>query len=214
MSKSLGNTINIQEFLKDWHCEVLRFAFLQNHYASNVDFSEDVFNNCRKRLFYFYKTLLMMDKPSIEENSGFPTEAEEKQLAAMDTEFNEAICDDFNSPKALATFSNSSRWANQLSSKKGSSRLLKKIAQFQREKGKIFGLLQEDPTEFIKLHKTKILSDLGLTESDLLRFIQERQSARDSKNWGESDRIRASLAEKGISLQDSSEGTTWTLAMT
>ncbi len=208
MSKSLGNTINIQVFLKDWHPEVLRLAFLQNHYASNVDFSEEVFSNCRKRLFYFYKTLLMMDEAS---SQGDLSATEDKQFQSMGDSFEEAMCDDFNTPMALAALSNMARLANQLSAKKNSGATLKKLATLLREKAKTLGMLQESPTEFINLHKTKILSDLGLSENDVLDLIKERQKARESQNWAESDRIRAQLAEKGISLQDSLQGSSWSL---
>lgn len=207
MSKSLGNSITIQAFLKDWHLEVLRFAFLQNHYASNVDFDEEVFRTCRKRLFYFYKTMGMLD--AVTESSA---NSDDKTLLTMQTEFENAMCDDFNTPMALATLNNIARWANQcLNSKKGGSELAQKIAQFLREKGKIFGLFQENPQDFINLHKAKILRDLDLTEEALDSLIQKRQSAREGKDWAESDRIRASLTDKGISLHDTSNGTTWSL---
>jgi len=209
MSKSLGNTINIQAFLKNWHPEVLRFAFLQNHYTSNIDFSEDVFALCRKRLFYFYKTLGMLDAASDE---GPVSAKDEQQILSWAEEFESAMCDDFNTPMAMATLSNIARWSNQLSAKKLSSQFLKTVASVFREKGRTLGLFQESPLDFINLHKTKILSELDLTEQNLLALIQERQTARDSKNWAESDRIRTNLAEKGISLQDSSNGTSWSLS--
>ncbi len=213
MSKSLGNTISIQQFLKEWHCEVLRFAFLQNHFASNVNFAEDVFRNCRKRLFYFYETLHEID--AVEEASSVSDHSEAlKELARLDTEFEQAMRDDFNTPIALAVFSQTTRWANQrLNDKKSDPTLLRKIAQFLRDKGRILGLLQEKPQDFIQSHKDKILSELELSEATVLDQIRERQTAREQKNWAESDRIRASLAEKGVNLHDRPHGTTWTIAV-
>ena len=61
MSKSLGNHILISDFVSKYPGEVLRLAYLQYHYSSNVDFSEAVFNNCLKKLLYFYETLQDLD---------------------------------------------------------------------------------------------------------------------------------------------------------
>lgn len=209
MSKSLGNTITIQGFLKDWHAEVLRLGFLQNHYGSNVNFAEEVFQACRKRLFYFYETLVELDNAS-----GPSSKIEDKELTRMGEEFDTAMCDDFNTPMALAVLNNAARWANQkLNEKKSDPQLLKGIANFLRERGKVLGLFQESPTQFIHSHKAKILNELGLSEEALLQLMQQRQEARDSKNWSESDRIRASLLEKGISLNDRANGTSWSLTV-
>lgn len=214
MSKSLGNSITIQNFLKDWHCEVLKLAFLQNHYASNVDFDEEVFKNCRKRLFYFYKTLLMLSSlPS--DSKALKTDNEEKNLAGLNEEFDAAMSDDFNTPIALAVLNNLARWSNQvLNAKKMTPNLSQKIIKSFEEKGKILGLFQEKPQEFINLHKTRILKDVDLTEDVLDSLILKRKIARENKNWFESDRIRAELAEKGISLHDTVEGTQWSVSDT
>jgi cysteinyl-tRNA synthetase len=213
MSKSLGNTITIQNFLKDWHAEVLRFAFLQNHYASNVDFDEGVFNTCRKRLFYFYKTLAMLAKAT-EDQTPSKLTPEEKTLAGLSEDFDAAMCDDFNSAMALAVLNNIARLANQiLNSKKGGASLAQNILTLMQQKGRILGLFQESPQDFIDLHKARILRDLNLSEEVLESLIQKRKQARDQKDWTESDRIRTELTEKGISLHDTSDGTSWSISV-
>ena len=42
-------------------------------------------------------------------------------------------------------------------------------------------------------------------------LVERRLAARRAKNWAESDRLRAELAELGVALKDSKEGTTWEL---
>ncbi len=212
MSKSIGNTITIKAFLKNWHPEVLRIGFLQNQYSSNVNFAEDIFLNCRKRLFYFYKTLDQIDSldPKIE-GSLKPTD--EKELKRVDEDFNSAMADDFNTPLALAVLNKIARWANQKLADPSAVQLLRKLAEQLRKSAKILGLLQENPATFIDSHKTKILSELGFSETTLLSLIQERQEARQRKAWQESDQVRAQLTEKGISLNDHANGTSWTLIL-
>lgn len=211
MSKSLGNMINIQDFLKDWHPEVLRYAFLQNHYTSNVDFSEGVFANCRKRLFYFYKTLGLLDKLSLEELPE-ATEAEKKELQKYEEDFMKAMCDDFNSPMAFGSLSQMAKWGNLLASRKKHTKIVGELSKTLKKLCSSFRILEESPEDFIQSHKTKILKELNLTEKDLLDLIRQRQEAREAKNWKESDRIRDLMTEKGIVLQDGVEGTTWSLS--
>ncbi len=61
MSKSLGNSITVKQFLAKWHREVLLLGFMQNHYRSNIDFSESVFRDCKRRLLYYYECLAALD---------------------------------------------------------------------------------------------------------------------------------------------------------
>ena len=60
MSKSLGNHILIQDFLKKWAPEVLRLAYLNQQYSSNSDFSENVFKSCARKLLYYYESLHLL----------------------------------------------------------------------------------------------------------------------------------------------------------
>ncbi len=50
---------------------------------------------------------------------------------------------------------------------------------------------------------------IDISESDLDSRIQERQKAREAKDWAAADVIRNELAEKGIILEDKSDGTRW-----
>ena len=43
-------------------------------------------------------------------------------------------------------------------------------------------------------------------------LIRERAEAKKNKNYARADEIRAELAEKGVTLKDSKEGTSWTKA--
>ncbi|MHB8144549.1 MAG: CysS/YqeB C-terminal domain-containing protein, partial [Vulcanimicrobiaceae bacterium] len=50
-------------------------------------------------------------------------------------------------------------------------------------------------------------------EEAIARVIAARMQARATKNWAESDRLRDALARCGVVLEDSKEGTTWTIAV-
>jgi cysteinyl-tRNA synthetase len=65
-------------------------------------------------------------------------------------------------------------------------------------------LLQQDPEAYFQ-------ADTGgeLSADDIEAMIQARADARKQKDFAEADRIRDELADKGIILDDSREGTSW-----
>jgi cysteinyl-tRNA synthetase len=48
-----------------------------------------------------------------------------------------------------------------------------------------------------------------LSDAEISEQIALRNAARDKKDFQTADKIRDSLIEQGITLDDSSEGTTW-----
>jgi cysteinyl-tRNA synthetase len=86
----------------------------------------------------------------------------------------------------------------------------------------VIGLLQRDPDEFLQgnplgaalsanlLTQSKVTADLTvLSKTDIESKISERQEAKKSKNFAKADFIRKELADAGIILEDSPQGTTW-----
>jgi cysteinyl-tRNA synthetase len=66
----------------------------------------------------------------------------------------------------------------------------------------VLGLLQDDPKIFFQFGAT-------LSDEEIDQQIALRNVARDEKDFQTADKIRDSLTEQGIILDDSSEGTTW-----
>jgi cysteinyl-tRNA synthetase len=215
MSKSLGNFITIKDFLKEWHPEILRLCYLQNHYASNIDFSLDFFKLCRRRLIYYYETLLLVSE--IANHTAQLTEATADETKSIDDfvqSFNSAMCDDFNTPQAFGELNKFFKWLNkklaerQSLSKTAAHRALEVLNTV----ASIFGVFSEDPRFFLQAQKSKILADVGLSEGELQTLIHSRAKAREDKDWAKSDAVRNELLAKGILLKDNQESTTWTVA--
>ena len=210
MSKSLGNFITIKDFLKGWSYEVLRLGYLQNHYASNIDFSEDLFNTCRKRLLYYYETLKQLDEQAEEQTGAKPT----LDIDKFREDFHRALGDDFNTVEAIGTLNLLMKQANQILQKKKTPE--QKHTAFQigsliREWGSVFVLFQEDPQTYIETLKDRLLPELNLTREQIESDVARRQKARDEKNWELSDQIRNELLQQGITISDAPEGTVWSI---
>ena len=99
-----------------------------------------------------------------------------------------ALEDDLNTPKAISV----------LHGLKERPALLKRSAQMM---GLLNGTLEAWQSA------TKV--EVALDEATIEAAIAERLAAREAKDWGEADRIRDDLLDKGIVLKDGPEGTSW-----
>lgn len=183
MAKSVGNFFTIRDILNTHQPEVLRYFLISSHYRSPLNYSEDNIINASKALTRLYQSL--------------------KNLPAVDhaldqtwiDQFNQAMNDDFNTPVALSVLFDLSRTLNREHNPV--------LASTLKYLGGIIGLLQDSPEKFLQS---------GLEEEDaswIGTLILERGEAKAQKNWARADEIRNILAEKGIELNDSAEGTTW-----
>ena len=121
-----------------------------------------------------------------------------------DHEFELALCDDLNTPKALAALH---RISDELRNAEDDESALRKRNDLIQA-GSLLGLLQDDPEAYFK---RSIGSETGdaLSESKIESLIEERNQARAEKNFDLADQIRQSLLEKGIELEDQRSGTRW-----
>ena len=184
MSKSLGNFFTMRDVLKRFDGETLRFFMLRTHYRSPFNFSDANLEDARAALRRLYTALNGLTVPAKALDWGVPRAAS----------FRAAMNDDVNTPGALAVLFELASEVNRTRSVEQAS-LLKAL-------GGVLGLLQQPPTRFLQ-------SGSGLDESDIAARIASRVAAKQARDFVLADQIRQELAEKGIVLQDSPQGTTW-----
>ena len=183
MSKSLGNFFTIRTVLEQYDAEVVRFFILRAHYRSPLNYSDQHLDDAKSALTRLYTALRGVEIVDSAIDWQHPQAARFK--LAMD--------DDFNTPEALAVLFD---LANEVNRTKDldSLHLLKGLAG-------VLGLLQRHPDEFLQGNVT--------SELDVDGLIQARLTAKKNKNFAEADAIRKQLAEAGIVLEDTPQGTTW-----
>lgn len=193
MSKSLRNFTTIRDALKLYDGETLRFFILRSHYRSPLNYSEDNLTDAKNSLDRLY-TALNQTPPASGE---FKLDPENDKLVGA---FYDAMNDDFNTTGAIAALFEAANAANKSGDARDSARL--------KALGGILGLLQQEPEAFFRSGGAEA-AEGAMGEEEIDKLIQQRAIARKNKDWKESDRIRDLLAQEGILLEDSPQGTLW-----
>lgn len=226
MSKSLGNFLTIRDVLNHIHPETLRLFVLNKHYRSPIDFSTEAIRDAERGLEKLYLTISEAygRLPKAEE---IPRNVPEKALINTDNmlfevissfkdAFHEAMDNDFNTAQALGILfdlrMSLQRFLEQRGRKmlKGPSAVLAFSAlDMLKRYGKILGVLERSPEAFWEEQRRLKVKQVGMSEKEIETWISKRQEARREKNFEEADRIRAMLADKGVLLEDTPQGTRW-----
>ncbi|MBI3159566.1 MAG: cysteine--tRNA ligase [Chloroflexi bacterium] len=196
MSKSLGNLVTIEDFLSKNEADVLRLMVLNSSYRSPLTFNDEVIEAASKGLERLRNGL----RPAFPEAAGAPAETLkvlEEQARTTRAAFLAAMDDDFNSAGALGHLFDLVRAINTARDASATVAELEEAQAALRELTGVFGL---------RLEKLDGKADAA-PFVDLL--VQVRQQIRQEKLWALSDQIRDQLAELGVTLEDSKEGTTW-----
>jgi cysteinyl-tRNA synthetase len=209
MGKSLGNAIYIKDLLLRHDPMTIRFFVLSSHYRSVTDFGESALEAAGRGLERLFSAVGLVHE-HLRHATG--SQADSEWSAKLDdyrARFEEAMDDDFNTPRAIATLFDLSREVNTLlnSGETVSRATLEAIDNhYQTLGGGVLGILFD----------TSATGGAPSASSDLVdglvrMLIDMRQQARQSRDWARADAIRDQLAEMGITLEDGPEGTRWRL---
>ena len=212
MSKSTGNYILPQElisgendfFEKPFHPSVVRFNFLQAHYRSVLDISNEAMLASEKgfqRLMEALKTLSAISNQQSAERGKQKTESD-FNLNSWKEKCYDALNDDFNSPILI-------------------SHLFEAVSFIFKLKDGKETISAEDLEELKTLMNAFVFDVLGLQnieennnaklDQTLQVLIELRNQARKAKNFELSDQIRDKLLAEGIELKDGRDGTSYVL---
>ena len=197
MSKSLGNLITIEEFLKNNTADVFRLLILNSNYRNPVTYNEDVIIQTKRALD---RMRLALTPASPEAHPAQEQAVQlQRQVEATRKGFREAMDDDFNSAGALGFIFELVRAINQARDNGANANTLGTAQDVLRELTSVLGLRLEC--------KQALQSGKDIAPFVEL-FIEMRNELRRQKLWALSDGIRDRLKEMGVLLEDKKDGTT------
>lgn len=198
MSKSLGNVVTIREFLARYHPDVLRLTVLSSSYRSPLAFGEEIAADQERKLARLRSALeppigTIEAGPAVEALLAAARMARERFIAAMD--------DDFNTAGALAALFDLVRSIN--------------TARDAGVGGAPFAEAQATFRELIDVLGLTLTAQQPVVQPaapfiDLL--VEVRSELRKAKQFTLADMVRNRLADLGITLEDTPQGTRWKAA--
>ena len=188
MSKSLNNFITIKKVLEEFHPEVLRMFFYLTHYRKPINFTANSINEAKNILDKLYESLRDTDFTDTKIDLDYKNK------------FEEALKDDFNTPKAIKILQ---ELVPKINKTKSSEEM--EVLKFSlRELSQAIGLLNDTVENYFKYSLPNDIS-----EDEIARYVLERNDARLNKDFQKADDIRDQLLEKGVVLEDEADKTSW-----
>ena len=190
MSKSLGNFWTIREAFESHAPLALRYALLSVPYRNPIDLTPEFLDEAAMhydRLLDAYGNSL-----SSQEGSG-------NDLSGASERFSNAMNDDFNTRSAMIEVQ------AVVSSAPGSD----VAAWLEKNAGEVLGLLPSP--EEVAANLAQVESARAEVAERVESLLDERESARQSKDWARADEIRDELTSIGVVVEDGPEGPTWHL---
>jgi cysteinyl-tRNA synthetase len=195
MSKSLGNSLLLEDLLKKYTNEAIKFALLQTNYRNDINITDNLFPDAEKHLTEFYTII-----KNVEDKFGKGKGGNEE----IDKQFDKCMDDDFNTALAL---SNLYGYFKNVSKKlaAGDSSCADDVKQI-RQTYNLLGLFKKDAAAYLKEVEEKS-GDSGIP-AEVAQLAEERWNAKQAKDWGKADELRGKIDALGYAVKDSKEGYT------
>ena len=200
MSKSLGNFTLADDVLSRYDPLVVRYALAAAHYRSNLDISDSSFEEAAAALdrigtFLHRSSRALAGSEDVVVRGTVP----DRFAAAMD--------DDLNVPQALAVVHDRVREGNAALDASDTDAVLSAFT----DAAIMTGVLGVDPMDPV-WNTGQSGPEASVLDALVQSMIAQRAQARSDKDWAAADRIRDAIAAAGITLEDSADGTSWSLA--
>jgi cysteinyl-tRNA synthetase len=194
MSKSLGNTLQVREIVKQWRPVEVRYYLGAAHYRSVMEYSSEALDEAAAA---YRRIENFVEKASA---------VVESHVGEVPDPFGRALDDDLAVPAALGVLHETVR-AGNIALADGAKETVREALGQVRAMTQALGI---DPVDWAA---TSVASDLTPVVDGLVQVaLAQREAARARKDFAAADAIRDQLAAAGVSVEDTPDGPHWTLA--
>ena len=194
MSKSLGNSLLLEDLLRKYSNEAIKFALLQTNYRNDINITDELFPEAEAHLYEFYRAIR-------DTEAAFPGVGGENR--EIDAAFDACMDDDFNTALALSDLYGYFRTVRKKLEEKDASAAAD-VAQIRKTYG-LLGIFRKDAESYVKWYESKRENEIPAA---VLAIAEERAKARAAKDWAKSDELRARLSALGYAVKDAKDGYT------
>jgi len=202
MSKSLGNFWLTRDVLRTVPYQVLRLFLLSAHYRSPLDFSRENLDSVRQGYEELHRVLQfagqILNRPETS------TGSEDQEAKVLDMlrlqalrQFDRFLDDDLNTAGALGQIYTLANGVKRVIASK----------HLPRSRALAGALRSSQRALTDMLEVLGVRADIPALGAETQKLLQQRQAARDRKDWQEADRIRDRLISGGWVLEDTAWGT-------
>jgi len=210
MSKSLGNVFELGEALRQVGGPALRYYCLAAHYGTDVLFSPTELEQAARALERLRIGLHTLDRllAAATRPTGADLPGIEEAASRARADFEEAMDDDFSTPRALASLHGLVTAGNQAGAQAGAD-----FVPSERGRAALQGareaLVTLSGTLGLSLAEPAEAPQRGLETKLIELLVEVRHKARAAGQYALADEVRARLGELGVVLEDRWKGTTW-----
>ncbi len=198
MSKSLGNSLLLEDLLKKYTNEAIKFALLQNNYRNDINITDDLFPEAEKHLTAFYETIGAVENKFGKGSAGNP---------AIDRKFDEDMSEDFNTSLALSELYPLFKSVEKKLAANDSS-CADDVAQI-RKTYSLLGLFKKDAASYLaEVAQKNPQSAKEEIPAEVKELAERRWQAKSNRNWVEADGLRAQIDGLGYAVKDGKDGYT------
>lgn len=191
MSKSLNNSIFLNDLLSKYNSEVIRFALLQTNYKNDINIVDGLFDEAEKQLSGFYASIKNVE-------SKFSSN---KTNETIDKEFDECMDDDFNTSKAI---SNLFGYFKAINNKlKNNDFSCAEDVNAIKKTYSLLGLFKTDATQFLSEVENKKTNQIP---QEVLLLAEKRWMSKLAKDFAKADELRAEISQLGYVVKDNKDG--------
>ena len=197
MSKSLGNFLTVHEAIQAVDPMVLRFFMLSVQYRHPINYSRELIDQAANGLARIRESVANIEhRLDMTADLGTGDEKWLNRLAAIKEHFITSMDDDFNTANAVTDLFDLSKEANlYLGEAHVSKQVLEQFLALFSELSGVLGVT--------------LTVDKGLLDEEVEQLIEERNTARQNRDFARADAIRDQLRDQGILLEDTAQGMRW-----